>query len=370
MNNTGVGRYSRQLAAALRALARAPGGPALRVAVFGPSAHQPPRAPVSPLRRLRDLALEDPLATQGWLPLRLLPYRPALVHSTAFVGPLWGPGPLVVTFHDLIYHHTPGDYSPLWRALLERLAPASLRRARAVIAISHCTAADLARTYRVPPRKIHVVPIAVDPAFFAPVAPAARAAIRARYGLSGAYILHSGALVRRKNLPLLVRAFGRYCAASGDGSTVLALTGQPVPGMPGGDELLAALAASPVRAQIRLLGHVPAADLPALYAAATLLVYPTRFEGQGLPPLEAMAAGTPVLASTAPAVAEVAAGAALLVDPNDEAGWAAALGRLLPDAALRAGLAAHGRARAAAFTWPACAAATLAVYRTALGAGP
>jgi glycosyltransferase involved in cell wall biosynthesis len=202
--------------------------------------------------------------------------------------------------------------------------------------------------------------------FFAPVRPATLAAVRARYRLDAPYVLHSGALVRRKNLPLLIRAFTRYCATSGDLDTLLALTGRPQRGMPGGGELLAAIAESPVRTRIRLLGHVPEADLPALYAGATLLAYPTRYEGQGLPPLEAMAAGTPVLASSTPAVVEVAAPAALLVDPADEPGWAAALGRLLPDASLRAAMAARGRIVAARFTWPRCATATLAVYRTAL----
>ncbi|HMA36819.1 MAG TPA: glycosyltransferase family 1 protein, partial [Chloroflexia bacterium] len=316
----------------------------------------------------RDWALENPLATQGWLPLRLGAYRPDLVHSTAFVGPLWGPGRLVLTFPDLIYHHNPGDYDPAWRLVIETLVPLSLRRARRVIALSRCTAADLVRTYRVPARNIRVVPSGVDAAFFAPVPPATIARVRVRYGLhQGPYLLHSGALVRRKNLALLVRAFSRYCAAGADHATVLALTGQPAPGMPGADELLAAIAASPVRARIRLLGHVPAADLPPLYAGATLLVYPTLFEGQGLPPLEAMAAGTPVLASTTPAVAEVAASAAVLVDPGDEAAWAAALARLLPDPGLRADLARRGRAHAASYTWPLCAEATLAVYRAALG---
>jgi glycosyltransferase involved in cell wall biosynthesis len=365
-----VGRYSRGLAAALRDLRRSDGTPLLDVGVFGPAAHPPPAGPPGRLRRARDLALENPLATHAWLPLRLAAWRPTLVHSTAFVGPLWGPEPLILSFHDLIYHHYPADYDPLWRRIIEAAAPLSLRRARAVIAISQATADDLARTYGVPRRKLHVVPIAVDPAFFAPLAPDAVATVRARYGLPATYLLHSGGLVRRKNLPLLIRAFSRHCAATGDATTVLALTGQVAPGMAGGAELEAALADSPVRARIRLLGHVPGADLPALVAGATALVYPTLLEGQGLPPLEAMAAGTPVIASTTPAVAEFAAPAALLADPHDEAAWAAALTRLLTDPGLRADLTRQGRAHAAHFTWPACAAATVEVYREVVSRVP
>ena len=358
-----MGRYSRGLAAALRDLRRPDGPPLLEVGVFGPAAHAPPAGPPTRLRRARDVALENPLATHVWLPARLAAFRPMLVHSTAFVGPLWGPGPLVLTFHDLIYHHHPADYDPLWRWLIETLAPRALRRARAVIAISQATADDLARTYRVPRRKLHVVPIAVDPAFFAPHSPAVIAAVRARYGLPPTYLLHTGGLVRRKNLPLLLRAFARHCAATGDTATVLAFTGQLAPGMAGGPELAAALDESPARAQIRLLGQVPGPDLPALVAGATALVYPTLWEGQGLPPLEAMAAGTPVLASTTPAVAEVAAPAALLTDPHDELAWATALTRLLITPALRAHLTQRGHAHASAYTWPRCARATVQVYQ-------
>ena len=364
-----MGRYSRGLAAALRALRRPDGTPLLTVGVFGPSAHLPPLDSPGGLRRARDLALENPLATHGWLPARLATFRPTLVHSTAFVGPLWGPGPLVLSFHDLIYHHHPADYDPLWHRLIETLAPCALHRARAVIAISQATADDLARTYGVPRRKLHVVPIAVDPIFFAPHRPAAVCAVRARYGLPPVYLLHTGGLVRRKNLPLLLRAFARHCTATGDTSTVLALTGQLAPGMAGGAELSAALAESPVRGQIRLLAQVPGPDLPALVAGATALVYPTLWEGQGLPPLEAMAAGTPVLASTTPAVAEVAAPAALLCDPHDEAAWAAALTHLLTTPPLRADLTRRGHAHAAAYTWPQCARATVAVYRQVLRQG-
>ncbi|HUS14348.1 MAG TPA: glycosyltransferase, partial [Chloroflexia bacterium] len=218
------------------------GDKAFEVTAFGPSAHPLRAGWPSPLRRARDLALENPLATQGWLPLRLLAYRPDLVHSTAFVGPLWATPPLVLTFHDLIYHHDPGAYDPLWLRVIETLAPHSLRRARAIIALSRCTADDLARTYKVPRRKIHVVPCGVDRGFFTPIPATDRAAVRARYGLVGPYLLHSGALVERKNLVMLVRAFTRYCRDHADSTTLLALTGRPAPGMPGAATLLRAIA--------------------------------------------------------------------------------------------------------------------------------
>jgi glycosyltransferase involved in cell wall biosynthesis len=362
VNASGVGRYSRQLAAALGALRDLDGGPALEVGVFGPAAHAAPSGAPSWAGAARNIALESPLATQGWLPARLWAYRPALTHSTAFVGPLWGPRPLVVTFPDLIYHQQPADYDRLWRFVIETFAPRTARRAAAIATLSRCTAEDLARAYGVPRRKIHVVPSGVDDAFFAPISPDRIADVRARYGLPERYGLHSGALVRRKNLVMLVRAFSRLVAAGGGAGLTLALTGRPALGMPGAAELEAAIADSPARARIRLLGHVPAADLPALYAGAALLVYPTLYEGQGLPPLEAMAAGTPVLASDTPAVAEAVGGAALLVDPRDERAWTAALARLLDDSGLRASLTARGRVVAASYAWPRIAERTLQFY--------
>lgn len=363
-NPTGVGVYSRQIFAALKELATnntsylIPHTSCL-VKAFGSAAYPAPA-------RWRDLALENPLTTQIALPLALLAWRPAIVHSTAFVGPLWGPGRLVVTFHDTIYHRYPADYDPLWLRVIETLAPPTLRRARAVLCDSAATRDDLQATYPVDPRKLHVVYPGLDPAFHAPVDPAQVAAVRARYDLAGRYVLHTGALVRRKNLPFLVRAFSRYVEEREDRETLLAFTGRVAPGMPGGAALTQAIRDSPVRRRIRLLGQVPRADLPALYAGAALLAYPTLYEGAGLPPLEAMAVGTPALVSTTPAVRELAGPAAWCADPLDEAAWVTGLAQTLDNAGVRAHLIAAGRAHAAAFTWERCAVETLAIYRRLL----
>ena len=365
-NPTGAGIYSRELLAALRRrAATAPLDQAspLVVAGFGPAAHPPP---ASGLGALRALALEDPLATHVWLPLRLLAWRPAVVHSTAFVGPLWGPGRLVVTVYDTIFRHFPEDYNPLWLRNINTFLPLTLRRARAIICISEATRADLLRAYRVPPGKVHIVPVGLSPAYLTPISLVAVAAVRAHYDLAEPYVLHAGALVGRKNLPLLVRAFGRYVAESGDSTTRLVLTGGEARLMKGATALKEAIGRSPVRDRVRLLGHVPPADLPILYAGAALLAYPTLYEGAGLPPLEAMAVGTPTLVSTTPAVRETVGDAALLADPTDEAAWAAGLRRGLQDAGLRAALIAAGRRHAAAFTWDRCAARTLAIYQRVL----
>jgi alpha-1,3-rhamnosyl/mannosyltransferase len=151
-----------------------------------------------------------------------------------------------------------------------------------------------------------------------------------------------------------------------DRETLLALTGRVAPGMPGGTELTQAIRDSPVRRRIRLLGQVPRADLPALYAGAALLAYPTLYEGAGLPPLEAMAVGTPALVSTTPAVRELAGPAAWRADPFDEAAWVQGLAHTLDNPAVRAQLITAGRVHAARFTWERCAADTVAVYQRVL----
>jgi alpha-1,3-rhamnosyl/mannosyltransferase len=288
------------------------------------------------------------------------------VHSTAFVGPLWGPGRLVVTVHDTIYHRYPADYDPLWLRVIETLVPRTLRRARAVLCDSAATRDDLQAAYPVDPRKLHVVYLGLDPAFHAPVDLTHIAKVQARYDLGGRYVLHTGALVRRKNLPFLARAFSRYVQEAEDRETLLAFTGRVAPGMPGGADLTQAIRDSPVRRRIQLLGQVPRADLPALYAGAALLAYPTLYEGAGLPPLEAMAVGTPALVSTTPAVRELAGPAAWTADPLDQDAWVHGLAQTLDNAAVRAHLIAAGRAHAARFTWDRCAAETLAVYRGVL----
>jgi glycosyltransferase involved in cell wall biosynthesis len=209
----------------------------------------------------------------------------------------------------------------------------------------------------VPAAQLRVVHLAPTPL---PPATADVAALRTRLGLEGPFFLYVGTLEPRKNLPLLLRAFERLGARAG---VHLALAG------PRGwlDEPIVAAAAR-LGERVRLLGPVPPADLAALYAAAEVFVFPSRYEGFGLPPLEAMAAGTPVVAARASCLPEVLGDAALFVEPDDEAGLAEALGQLLDDPALRTELRQRGLARAAGFSWERTAAETLAVYREAVHA--
>jgi glycosyltransferase involved in cell wall biosynthesis len=227
-----------------------------------------------------------------------------------------------------------------------------------VIVDSHCTAADVRELLGVPAERVRVIHLAPTP-LGPPPPPAGVAAARARYGLEGPFLLYVGTLEPRKNLRTLLRAFAHL---AGEQSACLALAG------PRGwlDEAIVAEAGRQA-GRVRLLGPVPAADLIALYATATAFVFPSLYEGFGLPPLEAMAAGTPVVAARASCLPEVLGDAALFAPPEDEQALAEALRAVLQDADLRADLRERGLARAAQFSWERTAAETLAVYREVLG---
>ncbi|MEY4679544.1 MAG: hypothetical protein RLZZ276_1193 [Pseudomonadota bacterium] len=278
--------------------------------------------------------------------------RPGLFHATWNLGiPVASRVPAVLTLHDLLPLSTPGWFGArAHRAFFLAGQWAALLRARRVIAVSGATRAALAILSPSLARKAVVVHEGVEDDF-AP-GPA---------GAGPRYLLAVGGREARKNLAGLFAAY----AASGLGAELHVTGGEATLGPVD----RAALDALPplLRARIRFLGFVPDAALPGLYRGASMLVFPSRGEGFGLPPLEAMACGTPVVAGRAGSIPEVVGDAALLVDPGDPDAIAAAMRRIDGDDGLRARLVADGLARAAALRWPSCAEATLAVYRAALG---
>lgn len=254
-------------------------------------------------------------------------------------------GRSVVTVHDLSHQRHP-EYHPRERVqFLERRLPESLARATRINVVSRFTAGELETLHGIDPARIDIVPPAVGPRFFVTPQPAQAAALKQRYDLPSRYLLSVGTLEPRKNLARVLEAYASLPAAE-RAATPLVLAGMQGWGSAGySPRVECALR----EGSIRRLGYVPADDLPGLYAQAHGFVYASLYEGFGMPVLEAMAAGTPVLTSNVTATVEVSAGNAIEVNPEDPEAIRHGLGQLLDDT--------HqphieaGRERARQFTW-------------------
>ena len=299
------------------------------------------------------------LAQYAGLPLLGLARRLDVVHTLSNVGAPRVPGlATVVTVHDLIWKHAGLDWGPPEAvAAMERMAARAARWATRVQADSHATRADVLALAGLEEAKVDVVPLGASAAPDAPATPEAE--LRARLELGSGPVLLAVAQKRPyKNLQAAVRAV----ASLGDDAR-LVLPGAPTPHEAGLRALAAGLG---VEDRVRFLGWVEDADLEGLYRSAAAVLVLSRYEGFGLPVLEAMLRGTPVVAADAMSLPEVAGDAALLVDPGDQAAIDAAVARVAGDPELRAELARRGRERAAQFTWERTARETLASYRRAL----
>lgn len=306
-----------------------------------------------------------------------------LLHVTYNAPPL-SPCPTVVTIHDIAFERYPQFFSPRDRLILKTLVPLSARRAARVITVSQHAKAEIVARYGLSPDKVAVTYEAAGPQFQPVTDPAALEAVRRKYALGdGPFVLALGNLQPRKNIGRLVAAFAKV--VNGQRSTV---NREPSPKTDHGSqftvhsslviagkaqwresEIYRSVAEAGLQDCVVFPGYVDDADLPALYSAATLFVYPSLYEGFGLPPLEAMACGTPVLCSNAASLPEVVGDAALSFDPQDTEALAQALADGLVNAGLRVELRERGLCRAAQFSWTRCAVETLAVYREALTGG-
>lgn len=277
-----------------------------------------------------------------------------LAHFTNYTAPLGLERPYVVTIHDMSLALLPECSTWKMRLIVPRVLPRVARRARLVLVPSIATREDVVRLLPVDPGRVRVIPHAAPRAFAE--APAATSADHPPY------FLFVGNLEPRKNLARALRAFARV-APSLPGHRFL------VVGRPGWkyDDVLAEIARPALAGRVELRGYVGEDELPALYRGATAFVYPSLYEGFGLPVIEAMACGAPVLTSNVSALPELAEGAAVLVDPRDETALGEALRALATDAGLRERLRAAGLARAARYSWGATADRTVEAYEEASG---
>ncbi len=282
-------------------------------------------------------------------------HPPDVLLVPAHVLPLIHPRRSVVTIHDLGYLREPQAHRPLDRLYLDLSNRYHVRAAARLLAISQATKDDLVSRYRVAPERVVVTHLAAGEDM-RPVEDAARmAAVRARYGLAGEYLLYVGTLQPRKNLARLMQGFAPVAAQHPALQLVLA-------GKKGWmyEDIFAQVRQLGLEGRVVFTGYVDTADLPALYSGALAFVFPSLYEGFGMPVLEAMACGAPVVAANTSSLPEVAGDAALLVDPTDVDAISGALARLAGDAALRRELRARGLAQAARFSWERCARETLA----------
>jgi glycosyltransferase involved in cell wall biosynthesis len=296
------------------------------------------------------------LWTPWSLPWDLRRRAAGLLHVQYIIPPV-APCPVVTTIHDISFRRHPEWFPLKHRVLLNLLIPMAARSAAHVITGSEYTRSDLIDAFDLPPEKVTVTPYAADPIYRPMDSEAARRAVKERFGLRGPFVLAVGVLQPRKNLPRLVRAFA---SVAREVPHTLTLVGKPGWAH---EELHRSAAASRLGSRIQFTGYVADADLPFLYNAADLFVYPSLYEGFGIPPLEAMACGTPVVTSNVTSLPEVVGDAALTVAPTDETALAEAIRRALTDEPLRSHLHAAGLARAAKFSWERTAALTLEVYR-------
>ena len=284
------------------------------------------------------------------------PGRCDLVHGLDGSVPLWRGARRVVTFHDL-YVLRDDRAAPEWFRVRRRAAyRRAAGHAHGIIAVSEATRRELADVLDVPASRVYVVPQGVD-ARFRPQPEEAVERARRAHGLTGPYLLFVGSVSARKNTARLVRAFGRSRL---DSEMKLILAGEI---SYRGEATRRAVADCGLGDRVRILGYVPDQDLPALYTGARGFVFPTSWEGFGLPLLEAMACGTPVMAADRGAAAETSGGFAVFVDPDDEQAIAEGMVRLLEVPASRTEQATR---HARSFTWERCARQTLEVYRNVL----
>ena len=351
----GIRRYATELVSALVDL-----GEPLEIVALGGDAGAIPSAVA------RTAASAHPPSNAGWtligLPRTAARAGVQLIHAPSYTAPFWAGVPVVLTIHDVSYELHP-EWYPYRRDRLRRyFYRRSAQGAARILTDSLFSASEISRAYGIASKRVVVIPLGVHPAFGAGDS---NLPLELPANVMEPYLLHVGDLHERRNLTVVVEALleaRRHFGAAAAISLVLAGVDR---GMGAGLCAMAAEAGAPDA--VIALGPVEEDRIHALYHGALALVYPSLYEGFGLPLVEAMASGTPVLASHEASMPEVLGGAGVLLDPRDVSAWRDAIIRLVNDESLRDDLRARGLARAATFTWQRTARLTLEVYREVVG---
>lgn len=345
----GVRRYVSALVPALQAV-----DPRLELVILGGEREAVPA----------DLARVDepwhPPTNLGWsavgLPRAAARANVDVIHAPAYTAPLWSTAPVVLTIHDVSYERHP-EWYPYRRDGVRRMFyRRSARRAARVLTDSEFSAGEIAAAYHIPRQRITVAPLGVSDHF----APGDHPNETLPAGITAPFLLHVGDLHERRNLPLLVHAMFEAQRRPGMPPLLLVLAGVDR-GL--GDRLRAYAREADSPDAVVCLGPVTDSQLLSLYRAAAALVYPSRYEGFGLPVLEAMACGTPVIASRAASIPEVLGDAGVLLDPDDEPGWAETIATVVTDEWQKGRMRKAGLTRAREFTWARTATITFDAYR-------
>jgi glycosyltransferase involved in cell wall biosynthesis len=307
----------------------------------------------------------NPALRLGWeqtvFPLLIRRNGIDLLHSLHYTMPLVRPCKTVVTYHDMTFFFYPGLHTRTKRWFFPLAIRASARRADALIAVSENTRRDSIRILGIPPEKICAIPLGVA-AHFRPIADrACLEQTRRKYNLPDRFILYVGLVEPRKNLPSLIRAYQSLASRGvNQALVVVGRFGWMV------SEVLDLVNELGFKDRVHFTGYIPDQDLPMVYNLADLFVYPSVYEGFGLPPIEALACGTPVVTTAVSTMPEHVGEAGVLVPPDDEETLAQAMYKVLVTPSLRQELAKKGPQQAAQFTWEQTSRKTMQVYRNLL----
>jgi glycosyltransferase involved in cell wall biosynthesis len=331
--------------------------------VGGWDLNQIDRATLDPTRQHRNFSAH---AQNVWWLMRgagqeAVRRQPDLYHAAAYLGPRHLPCPMVLNVFDTSYLAYPRDFDWKWRLYARTVIPAAVKNSAAILTLSEHARTEILKAYPVAPERVHVVPPGIGAEFHPVTDPSKLAALRATYGVGDNYLLSGGGAHPRKNARAVIGAFARARQTLPD--LTLTLFG---PGIPESNEIQNALREYGVANATRLLGFVPLEDLPALYAGARVFVYASKLEGFGMPPVEAMACGLPVVAAPNPPMPEVLGDAACLTENDTPGALARGVLSVLDNAILAEILRQRGLERARRYTWEGSARRTVAIYSDVL----